>query len=161
LFKIFFKWLIFLKFQKKSWPAILDGFCTVWKSEDFTSLNVGEIISIIREDNLVTLDEEHVCEAAMKWINADVAKRKKYVYDIFKYVRLPHVTPEYLVNNLNKMQLLMENPECRKLLEDAQHYHMLPSRRLDNSGETFRYRIDDDLDEVLLVSKYGSPITTV
>ena len=98
------------------------------------------------------MDEEHVCEAAIKWINADLPKRKKYVFDIFKHVRLPHLTPEYIVNNLSRMPLLMENQGCRKLLEDVQHYHMLPSRRLDHSGETFRYRIDDDLDEVLLVS---------
>ncbi|XP_053380533.1 kelch-like protein 24 isoform X2 [Mercenaria mercenaria] len=139
------------KLKKKAWPAILDGFCTVWKSEEFTSLTAEEVIAIIREDKLVTLDEEHVCEAALKWINTDFPKRKKYIYDLFKHVRLPHVTPEYLVKNLSKMPCLMENPDCRKLLENAQHYHMLPSRRLDYSGERLRYRIDDDLDEVLLV----------
>lgn len=139
------------KLKKKSWPAILDGFCTVWKGEEFTSLTAEEVIAIIQEDNLVTFDEEHVCEAVLKWLNVNITKRKKYMYDIFKHVRLSHVSPEYLVNNLCRVSCLTENRECLKLLEEAQHYHMLPARRLDHSGERFRYRVDDDLDEVLLV----------
>lgn len=139
------------KLKKRSWPAMLDGFCTVWKSEEFLNLSIEEVTAIFKEDCLVTLDEEHVCEAAIRWMNADFSKRKKHAYDLFKHVRLAHVSPEYLVNTLCKVKALKEDPAFCSLLEEAQHYHLLPARRLDHSGPRFKYRVDNDLDEVLLV----------
>lgn len=136
--------------KKKSWQGILDGFCSVWKSEDFLSLSVEEVTAIFKEDNLVTLDEEHVCDAALKWVNFDLEKRKQHVYELFKHVRLPHVSPEYLVNYLCKVPCLREDAGCRRLLEEAQQHHLLPARQLDFSGVRTHYRIDDDLEEVLL-----------
>lgn len=139
-------------FQERAWRAVLDGFCTVWKTEEFKELSVDEIIAIIKEDSLVTLDEEHVCEAAMKWIEADLPNRKKHVYNIFSHIRLPHVSAEYLMNDLSKNPCLNEDTGCLRLLEEAHRYHILPARRLDYSGPRLRYRADDDLEEVLLVS---------
>ena len=137
--------------RTKAWSNVLDGFCTVWKTPEFEALPHDEVINIFREDSLVTLDEEHVCEAAFRWLNFDLNKRKQYVYQIFKHIRLPHVSPEYLVNSLCTNSLLMENPDCRKLLDEAKDFLLQPARHTDFSSPRMGFRYEDDLEEVLLV----------
>lgn len=137
--------------RKKAWATVLDGFCTVWKQAEFDALPYDEIVKIFKEDSLVTLDEEHVCEAAFKWINCDLNKRKQYVYQLFKHIRLPHVCPEYLVNTLCKSQILMESPESRKLLDEAKDFLLQPARKTDFSSPRMSFRHEDELEEVLLV----------
>ena len=66
--------------QKRSWPAILDGFFKVSQTEEFDGLTLEEVIEIVREEKLVTFDEEQVCEAVLKWIKSDIERRKQYAY---------------------------------------------------------------------------------
>lgn len=137
--------------RTRAWATVLDGFCTVWKQAEFDALPYDEVVKIFREDSLVTLDEEHVCEAAFKWMNCDLEKRKQFVYQLFKQIRLPHVSPEYLVNALCKNKILMENSDCRKLLDEAKDFLLQPARRTDFSSPRMPFRNEDDLEEVLLV----------
>lgn len=69
---------------------------------------------------------------------------------LLSHIRILHLAPEYIVSNLYKMPLL-EDTQCRCLVEEATKYHLLPARKLDYSGPRMRYRADDDLEEVLLV----------
>lgn len=137
--------------RTRAWATILDGFCTVWKQADFDALPYDEVVKIFREDSLVTLDEEHVCEAAFKWMNYDLEKRKQYAYQLFKQIRLPHVSPEYLVNTLCRNKILTESTDCRILLDEAKDFLLLPARRTDFSSPRMPFRQEDDLEEVLLV----------
>ena len=137
--------------KKKAWFTVLDGFCTVWKQAEFDALPYDEVVKIFHEDSLVTLDEEHVCEAAFKWMNCDLEKRKQYVYQLFKEIRLPHCSAEYIVNTLCMNPLLMGHADCRKLLDEAKDFLLQPARRTDFSSPRMPFRNEDDLEEVLLV----------
>lgn len=137
--------------RKKAWSTILDGFCTVWKYDEFDALPYDEVVNIFKADSLVTMDEEHVCEAAIKWIKYDLEKRKQYAYQLFKEIRLPHVNAEYLVNVLCKNSILMGNEDCRMLLDEAKDFLLQPARRTDFSSPRMSFRHEDDLEEVLLV----------
>ena len=140
------------KLEKKCWPAMLDHFSNLCKREEFMELCLEDFIKIISDDKLVKVDEEQVCETAFKWIKADVTKRKQYIYKIFRCIRLPLVSAEYLVTRLYKVPSLTENADCQRLLQEAQSYHMLPARRLDWSSRRMKYRDDDEIEEVLLVN---------
>ncbi|XP_052249243.1 kelch-like protein 17 isoform X2 [Dreissena polymorpha] len=137
--------------KSKSWQVMLDHFCNIWQSDDFVKLSLEEIIEIVKEDRLVTLDEEHVCEAVLRWIDHDSDSRQKYALKLFSHVRLPHVRSEFIVHKLCQVTYLVENVNCRRLLDEAQHFHMMPARQMDYSGPRMKYRVDDDQDEVLLV----------
>ncbi|WAR30481.1 KELC-like protein, partial [Mya arenaria] len=137
--------------ELKAWPSMLDGFTNLWKTYDYDNLTLNEIISIIREDRLVTLDEEHVCEAVCKWIDFDLDQRSKYAFKLLCHVRLPHISREYLVYHLSRVQYFIDDPQCRRLIEEVKHFHMLPARMLDYSSPRMKYRADDELEEVLLV----------
>ena len=117
-------------------------------------LDFDYMVKLVSEDKLVRLDEEQVCEVVLKWVAADeTTKRRQYLYPIFRCIRLPHVSTEFLVTRLCMEPLLMDNVDCRTLIQEAQQYHMLPGRRLDWSTRRTRYRSDDEIEEVLLVSK--------
>ena len=91
----------YVYFQKSATTLILEGFINVVKSEDFNRLTVDEIIGFIRDDKLVAFDEEHVFEAVCHWIQWDIEKRRCHAYKLLSYVRLPHISPEYLVYEVN------------------------------------------------------------
>ncbi|XP_052225452.1 kelch-like protein 29 isoform X2 [Dreissena polymorpha] len=139
--------------KSKSWQVVLDHFCNIWQSEDFVKLSLEEIIEIVKEDRLFTLDEEHVCEAVLRWIDHDSDSRQKYALKLFSHVRLPHVRSKFIVHKLCQVSYLVENVHCRRLLDEAQHFHMMSARQMDYSGPRMKYRVDDDYDEVLLVLK--------
>lgn len=119
-------------------------------------LDVEELSTIIRDDELAVANEEMVCEAVFRWLAYDSENRSMHLANIIEHLRLPLVSPEYLLNISQQRGLLKEDIVCRVMLEEAKRYHMLPARRQEFTSKRASYRNAYDLEEVLVVLTGGS-----
>ncbi|KAK7491628.1 hypothetical protein BaRGS_00017081 [Batillaria attramentaria] len=119
-------------------------------------LDVDELATIIRDDDLVVPNEELVCEAVFRWLAADTENRSMHLANLIEHMRLPLVSPEYLLNISQQRGLQKEDIVCRVMLEEAKRYHMLPARRQEFTSKRASYRNSYDLEEVLVVLTGGS-----
>jgi len=54
---------------------------------------------------------------------------------------------------VSKVDYIMDNPQCRRLIDEARNYHMMPARMMDFSSPRVKHRTDHDYEEVLTVSR--------
>ena len=136
---------------EKCRPHVMEGFNGMWKSDEFETLELEDMESIVRDDDLVPLDEEQICEAVLKWINADLQTREKYLSRLFGHIRLASVRPEYLIDELYTNPLLIKNQDCVRYLDEIRNFLLLPARQHEFSSKRFRLRNSEDMEEVILV----------
>lgn len=95
-------------------------FCS---TDDYLELDSQELISIIKRDEL-TVTEEIVYEAVLKWIKNAAEERVSLLPEILSNVRLSLLSPEYLFNVVRKEHLVKTSHDCRDLLEEAMGHNM-------------------------------------
>ncbi|KAK3741151.1 hypothetical protein QZH41_011832 [Actinostola sp. cb2023] len=105
------------------------NFVHVSESEEFLHVSVKNLSCLLSSDDISIECEEKVYESLIRWIYTDLPSRKDHFTELLELIRLPLVSPYYLVDVVEKEELLSENPRCRELLLEAQHFHMLPDRR--------------------------------
>ncbi|XP_065224534.1 kelch-like protein 18 [Planococcus citri] len=98
-------------------------------SDEFLSINGGELLDIVKKDDLNVTSEEQVFEAVMRWVNKDQDVRKSLLPHLLAFVRLPLMKLPYLVDKVSSNQLIKSSHECRDLLDEARDYHLMPERR--------------------------------
>ncbi|XP_076093860.1 kelch-like protein 35 isoform X1 [Mytilus galloprovincialis] len=135
----------------KAWTLILMNFTDICRSEDFLFLDKDDLIKIITDDNLNVTNEEVVCDAVFRWYESDVSKRKDEIIQLFEYLRLPLLGSEYLLHEVEPMELVRENARCREIVKEAITYHMLPARRSEFNSDRIAFRNHLTMEEVLIV----------
>ena len=84
---------------------------------------------------------------------------------MIKLVRMPLISPEYLVDNFYKEVLIKNNLTAREILDEALTYHLLPDRR--NQLKTFSLKprcCDDSFGLIYALgglNSHGDPTSTV
>ena len=73
----------------------------------------------ILSDQIEVNAEEDVFNIILTWIDCDKIKRKKYFADLFREVRLPYVSPDYLHSNIMINDLVNDNEGCMDLVKTA------------------------------------------
>ena len=76
----------------------------------------------------------------MKWISHKSEERKKHLTDLLNHVRLPLVTPYFLVNVVGTNRLIKSEETCRDLVDEAKNYLLLPEQRAKLEGPRTRPR---------------------
>ena len=62
----------------------------VTKEDEFVELTNGQLISLVKKDELNVPDEEDVFNAVLRWVEHSPAKRKDWFYNILKVMsKLP------------------------------------------------------------------------
>ena len=135
---------------QKAWVCVLQCFELVCESEDFLHLDCDDVLTVLKDNDLNTPSEETVCDAVLRWINHDIDNRKQYLRILFEILRLPLVQPEYLLENIDKNNLVQENSECREFVEEAKRFHLLPARRHEFVSTRCVHRNNHDFEEAIL-----------
>lgn len=65
-------------------------------SDEFWGLSKGQLVKLLRSEELRIEDEYQVFTAAMDWVLQDVTKRKKHVVEVLDPVRFPLLSPQRL-----------------------------------------------------------------
>lgn len=113
----------------------------VIQQPEYLSLPIEDVLALLSSDDLNVVSERSVCEAALEWLNHDLANRRQYASRLLAVVRLPCLSPEYLTDFVDSNSLFREDAECQMLLKEAMKFHLLPDRRAAmNLGERARPR---------------------
>ena len=117
------------KLEQTSWTFITENFEHVRKSEELLKLEKIDFLKILRSNELNTLSEEHVCEAALEWIKFDELSRMQHFVEILLELRLCQISLDYLLDKLFSVKYAFGNVEVARLFKNAIKYHALPERR--------------------------------
>lgn len=105
------------------------NFQEVMESEEFLLLPVGQLVDIISSDELNVRSEEQVFSAVMSWVKYNVSERRQHLAQVLQHVRLPLLSPKFLVGTVGSDLLVRSDEACRDLVDEAKNYLLLPQER--------------------------------
>lgn len=94
-----------LKFVECNFPDIVHG-------REFLEIEQPDIISkLVCLEDIAIASEEQVYEAVLRWIHYDMSKRKEHAAEVFKNVRFPSMSRDYLMYIVDNEELIKEDPD--------------------------------------------------
>ncbi|XP_076065534.1 kelch-like protein 24 isoform X2 [Oratosquilla oratoria] len=114
---------------KKAKAYTLKNFSHVMGGDEWINLGVEKVVELLGTDELEVEREEQVFQAATTWLHQSQASRTPVFHKVLEYVRLPLLSPYFLVDVVESEMAVRSSPECRLLVEEARLYHLLPDRR--------------------------------
>eukprot|EP00794_Sanderia_malayensis_P007021 gene7021-7808_t len=106
-----------------------EHFQDVCKNQEFFLLNTEQICEILSGEDLNVTSEEQIFASVCSWINHDFEERKSSIADVLKQVRLPLLTPQFLIDEVACHPAVAGNDVCKDLLMEAMKYHLIPEKR--------------------------------
>ena len=106
-----------------------DCFLDVCKNQEFFLLNTDQLCDILIGEDINVTSEEQIFSCILSWINHDYETRKSAIADILVNVRLPLLSPKFLVDEVAHFPAIAENEACKDLLLEAMKYHLVPEKR--------------------------------
>nr|XP_035148026.1 kelch-like protein 3 isoform X5 [Callithrix jacchus] len=127
-------------------------FPEVMLGEEFLSLSLDQVCSLISSDKLTVSSEEKVFEAVISWINYEKETRLEHMAKLMEHVRLPLLPRDYLVQTVEEEALIKNNNTCKDFLIEAMKYHLLPlDQRLLIKNPRTKPRTPVSLPKVMIV----------
>lgn len=144
---------------------ILDQFNDVCCADDFLKISVKMLETYLASDHLNVDEESQAYEAVMKWIKHDVENRREHLTQLMACVRLPLLSMSYLMETVEKEELVRRNLECRDFLDEAKYYQMSQVSLVPDVNNSKRTRPRDSYAGVLFCvggrGSSGDPFKTV
>ena len=142
---------------------IYEHFNDVVKNEEFLLLPRDELAALLTCEELNVDSEEDVYNALISWARQDVDERQSFLAELLGIIRLPSLSPHFLVDRVEKEELIRQDIACRNLLDEAKNFHMLPDRRHKLGGQKSRPRRSTfgKLFSVCGMDSTGHPVRTV
>ncbi|KAL1131335.1 hypothetical protein AAG570_010953 [Ranatra chinensis] len=106
-----------------------DHFVEVIKNQEFLMLPTQEVAKIFASDELNVPTEEVIFQALMMWVNHDIEERKSEISELLSLIRLPLLSPSFIVDHVESESVLRGNSTCQQLIIEALKYHLLPERK--------------------------------
>jgi len=108
-----------------TWNFIVRNFTAVAKTTEFLDLTAEDVEIWISCDEINVSTEEDVFKILLTWIDHDKSERKKCFQSLFKHIRLPYVTCDYLHRDIVTNDLVRGNGGCLDLVEHTKNYDTL------------------------------------
>ena len=146
--------------------------------EEFLLLPLNQLIEICSSDELNVRSEEQVYQAIMVWVKHSIVERRQHLpvvstlhpnscprpvsrvvknvdffSQILQHVRLPLLSPKFLVGTVGADMLIKSDDACRDLVDEAKNYLLLPQERPHMQGPRTRPRKPIRRGEVLFAGK--------
>lgn len=117
-----------IKFLEIIDKYVLENFKNVLKSEEYALLPMELLIKVISSDDLNVLHEEDVYEAVMAWIRHDLNSRVSKLPLLIRFIRMPLIRRDYLVDIIGSDSLIRSNLTCRDMLDEAKNCYLKPDQ---------------------------------
>ncbi|XP_023329218.1 kelch-like protein 12 isoform X2 [Eurytemora carolleeae] len=127
---------------------LLQHFQDIVDGDEFNTISESKLVEIISSDQLVVDKEETVFYACLSWLQAQ-ERVPKCFYNILEHVRLPLLSPYFIHDVVERTAAVTESAECRRLVDEAKTFHLLPDRR-DSGGERTRPRMSAGTTQVIV-----------
>lgn len=92
--------------------------------EEFLHLELGQLVNLLKCDEIVVKSEEQVYEYVLAWIQFDLDDRQQYLAEIMADVHFPMMHKEYLALRVLTEPLVRNNPYCMDFITEALKYHL-------------------------------------
>merc|ERR1712141_659880 len=116
------------------------NFQDVVEHEEFLLLPLNQLIDICSSDELNVRSEEQVYGSAMAWVKYSIAERRQHLPVVLQHVRMPLLSPKFLVGTVGTDLLIKSDETCRDLVDEAKNYLLLPQERPHMQGPRTRPR---------------------
>lgn len=126
-------------------------FAEVLRHEEFLSLSPSKLIEFLSSDALEVEREEHIFEGVLSWLQHSPDTRKGDFEAVLEHVRLPLMSPYYLLDRVAPLPVIARNEQCLRLVEEAKSYHLLLDRRREHSHKRTQPRHCKSLADVVVV----------
>ncbi|XP_070560703.1 kelch-like protein 17 isoform X2 [Ptychodera flava] len=142
--------------QQISHKFALLNFAEVASSEEYFQLPKQEVVDLVGSDQLNVAVEEVVFRAVIAWISYDVTSRGRYTSQLLKFVRLPLLSKEFLMDQVESNNIVRNCPECKDFLIEAMKYLLCPEQRAILQSPRTRERRPEGLSPMLFSVGGGS-----
>lgn len=110
------------------------------QNEEFNNLSQSKLTELLSDDELIVDSEETVYEAAMRWLDHSSENRLGEFHHVLECVRLPMINPYYLHDFVEQNDVIKSCELCKKLVDEAKNFHLLPDRRTEFNNKRTRIR---------------------
>ena len=94
------------------------NFTNVAKTEEFLCLPYQDVKLWLSSDEINVNAEEDVFEIILRWTGYKNGERKKYFANLFREVRLTHVSRDFLLSDVVTNDLVNDNKPCVNLVKN-------------------------------------------
>ncbi len=105
------------------------NFLDIVRGREFLNIEQVDIVArILALEDLAITSEEQVYEAALGWLHHDPRKRKQHAPLVFKNVRFPSMSRDYLMHIVDSEPFIKEDTDCLQQLIEALETHVSSTR---------------------------------
>ncbi|KAA0198371.1 Kelch protein 20 [Fasciolopsis buskii] len=87
------------------------------------------VVDILNLDELNVHSEEQFYRDAMCWVHHNLSHRRSHSAYPMQHIRLPPISPKFLVGTVGADLLIRSDERCRDLVEEANIYLSVPQER--------------------------------
>ena len=104
--------------HEKAREFICRRFTEVSQTEEFMNLNLMQLVALIKHDKLNVWCESEVYNACIRWVKHDEGTRKQCFEKLLGsgHIRCEHLTPAFLKRQLDRCDILKNEPKCKDFL---------------------------------------------
>ncbi|XP_009667633.2 kelch repeat and BTB domain-containing protein 12 [Struthio camelus] len=94
-------------------------FTEVSLQEEILEIEVQQLLTLIKSDDLNVSREESILDLVIRWVNHSRKSRVVHLIELLKQVRLVLVSPSFLVEARKRNTMILCNSECNDMFEEA------------------------------------------
>ena len=98
---------------------IFDNFVNAAESDDFLNLNMKQVEEWVSSDEIVVEEEEQVFQVIVRWMEKSEKSKHQSFFQLFRHVRLIHVSRNYLFDVILPHPLVKDSDVCSEFVFDA------------------------------------------
>ncbi|XP_007894058.1 kelch-like protein 9 [Callorhinchus milii] len=140
--------------------CLLKNFANLLSNGDYIKLSYDQLAFVLSSDSLQNCPELELFKAACQWLKQEEG-RMQFAAKLMKNIRFPLMSPQQLLDHVQKVEFMRTDTTCVNLLLEASNYQMLPymqpvmqsERTQIRSDETHLVTLGGVLRQQLLVSK--------
>ena len=106
---------------------IVKHFTEACDTEAFKAIEFKVYSDIIARDDLEVSREEDVYETLITWVKHDLASRGEHFYELFSKIRLSTMSKRYVIERVEKEELVSSSLDCINLVVEALNSFVLHS----------------------------------
>uniref|UniRef100_A0AAV2KWJ9 BTB domain-containing protein n=1 Tax=Knipowitschia caucasica TaxID=637954 RepID=A0AAV2KWJ9_KNICA len=129
-------------------------FRQISEQEDFLQLPLERLLFFLQSNKLKACSELDLFHAAIRWLQFEEDRRAQ-ASAVLSHVRFPLMRSSELVDSVQKVDVMVEDVECRQFLLEAFNYQILPFRQ--HEMQCARTLIRSDV--LSLITFGGTPYT--
>ncbi|CAH1774599.1 unnamed protein product [Owenia fusiformis] len=120
---------------------ITGNFERITHTDEFSKITVEQLERIVCREDLGIDSELNLFFNLMLWIAYDRREREKHATRLLKHVRFGLISPEDIVDEIQAHSIMNTNSECRKFVDEALKYHVLPLRQPLSNMQSIRTQV--------------------